>query len=156
MTNARFASLHGLPVAPSPSRRRPFHFANRALVTSGTFLARRMSGVLPSEVWRRRSGCAASRISFRPLRLPLHAVKLPTEASSANSDSADKSGSRKSDGKSSTTCAKAEHPFAVMATAKKPTSTKAKYEVHETHPDRGPAHRPRRRYPERPRLRQVR
>ncbi len=34
VTNARFASLHGLPVAPSPSRRRPFHYANRALVTS--------------------------------------------------------------------------------------------------------------------------
>lgn len=34
VTNARFASLHGLPVAPSPSRRRPFHFTNRALVTS--------------------------------------------------------------------------------------------------------------------------
>src|SRR5579864_6896565 len=27
VTNARFASLHGLPVAPPP-RRRPFHFAN--------------------------------------------------------------------------------------------------------------------------------
>jgi len=35
VTNARFASLHGLPVAPSPSRRRPFRFSNRALVTSG-------------------------------------------------------------------------------------------------------------------------
>jgi len=34
VTNARFASLHGLAVAPSPHRRRPFHFANRALVTS--------------------------------------------------------------------------------------------------------------------------
>lgn len=34
VTNARFASLHGLPVAPSPSRRRPFHSANRAIVTS--------------------------------------------------------------------------------------------------------------------------
>src|SRR5688572_15224299 len=33
-TNARFASLHGLSVAPSPSRRRPFHSPNRALVTS--------------------------------------------------------------------------------------------------------------------------
>lgn len=27
VTNARFASLHGLPVAPSPSRRRPLHSA---------------------------------------------------------------------------------------------------------------------------------
>ena len=27
VTNARFASLHGLPVAPNPSRRRPFHSA---------------------------------------------------------------------------------------------------------------------------------
>jgi len=35
VTNARFASLHGRPVAPSPSRRCPFHSANRALVTSG-------------------------------------------------------------------------------------------------------------------------
>ena len=34
VTNARFASLHALPVAPSPSRRRPFRFSNRALVTS--------------------------------------------------------------------------------------------------------------------------
>ena len=33
-TKARFASLHGLAVAPSPSRRRAFHFANRTLVTS--------------------------------------------------------------------------------------------------------------------------
>jgi hypothetical protein len=34
VTNARFASLHGLPVAPYPSRRCPFHSANLALVTS--------------------------------------------------------------------------------------------------------------------------
>lgn len=39
MTNARFASLHGLFVAPSPSRRRPFRFSNRALVTSGIISA---------------------------------------------------------------------------------------------------------------------
>jgi hypothetical protein len=34
VTNAQFAALHGLPVAPYPSRRRPFHSTNRALVTS--------------------------------------------------------------------------------------------------------------------------
>jgi len=35
VTNVRFASLHGLLVAPSPSRPCPFRFSNRALVTSG-------------------------------------------------------------------------------------------------------------------------
>lgn len=84
VTNARFAALHGLSVAPSPSRRRPFRFANRALVTSGILHTQRMSVVLPSEVCRRRSGCAASLNSFRPLRLPLHAVKLSTEAERQN------------------------------------------------------------------------
>ena len=34
LTNARLASLHGLPVGPSPSGSRPFRCANRALVTS--------------------------------------------------------------------------------------------------------------------------
>jgi hypothetical protein len=34
VTNALFASLHGLPVAPSPPRRHPFRFSNRALVPS--------------------------------------------------------------------------------------------------------------------------
>ena len=35
VTNARFASLQGCRSALSPSRPRPFRFANRALVTSG-------------------------------------------------------------------------------------------------------------------------
>ena len=34
VTSARFAPLHGLPVGPHPSRPRPFHSSNRALVTS--------------------------------------------------------------------------------------------------------------------------
>ena len=57
-----------------------FHFANRALVTSGIFHAHRKGGGLPSVAWRRRSGCAASLISFRLLRLRLPATKHATEA----------------------------------------------------------------------------
>ena len=36
--------------------------------------------MLPSGAWRRRSDCATSLISFRLLRLRLHAAKHPTEA----------------------------------------------------------------------------
>ena len=75
MTNARFASLHGLPVAPSPSRRRPLHFTNRALVTSWHSAGRRR-GRLPSAARRRalRSGCDALGASRRP---PLHFPRAP-------------------------------------------------------------------------------
>ena len=52
----------------------------RALVTRGISLAHRMGGGLPSVAWRRRSGYATSLISFRLLRLRLHATKQPTEA----------------------------------------------------------------------------
>ena len=50
-------------------------FPARALVTSGLFLAHRRGGGLPSAAWQRRSGCAASLISFRLLRLRFHATK---------------------------------------------------------------------------------
>lgn len=75
VTNARFASLHGLPVAPSPSRRRPLHFTNRALVTSWHSAGRRR-GRLPSAARRRalRSGCDALGASRRP---PLHFPRSP-------------------------------------------------------------------------------
>ena len=84
MTNARLAPLHGLPVVPVPHTTTPVprhkprarHERNSPHATHPP--------ALPSGVWRRRSGCAASLISFRPLRLPLHAVKLPTEAFSQN------------------------------------------------------------------------
>ena len=51
VTNARFASLHGLAAAPYPSRRRPFPFSNRALVTS-------LHGAGPQE--RRASVCGSA------------------------------------------------------------------------------------------------
>ena len=57
VTNARFASLHGLPVALSPSRRRPLRFTNRALVTS-------LHGAGPQE--RRASVCdSAAGVALR-------------------------------------------------------------------------------------------
>jgi hypothetical protein len=59
VTNARFVPLHGLPVAPSPSRPRPFHYAKRALVTSDIRRSGRMSDGLPSAARR-----AALRFSF--------------------------------------------------------------------------------------------
>lgn len=51
VTNARLALLHGLPVVPATPRRRPFHSANRALVTS-------LHGAGPQE--RRASGCGSA------------------------------------------------------------------------------------------------
>jgi hypothetical protein len=74
VTNARFTALHGLAVAPPPSRRRPFHFTNRALVTSWHPHSAVSPAMLPSGACRRRYGFGASLISFRPLRLPLHAA----------------------------------------------------------------------------------
>lgn len=74
VTNARFASLHALPVAPSPSRRRPFRFSNRALVTSFHI-------AVPHQ--RRASVCgsaAALRSGFVPAVSPpaLHFSRSPT------------------------------------------------------------------------------
>jgi hypothetical protein len=77
VTNARFAALHGLPVAPSPSRRRPLHSAKRALVTSehpqsaagaAGFRLRLGGGTL-------RSGCDSPDASLRP---SLHFPRSPT------------------------------------------------------------------------------
>ena len=76
VTNARFASLHGLSVAPSPSRRRPLRFSNRALVTS-------LHGAGPQE---RRASVCGSAAALRsgcnslcaPLRPPLHFPRSPT------------------------------------------------------------------------------
>lgn len=82
MTNARFASLHGLPVAPSPSRRRPFRFSNRALVTS-FHIAVPQTRRLPSVARRRalRSGYDSLNTS---LRSPLHFPRSPTTDRSQN------------------------------------------------------------------------
>jgi hypothetical protein len=50
VTNARFAALHGLAVAPPPSRRCPLRFANpRASHERASAMCRR-SGGLPSAV----------------------------------------------------------------------------------------------------------
>jgi hypothetical protein len=76
VTNVRFAPLHGLPVALSPSRPRPFHFATRALVTSVSRMCR-IRGGLPSAARRRTlrsdsaSLCASLRSSLHfPARRP--------------------------------------------------------------------------------------
>ncbi len=77
VTNARFAALHGLPVAPSPSRRRPLRFSNRALVTSEhPHCAARAAS------FRLRLGggrCAPAPIRLNAsLRPPLHFPRSPT------------------------------------------------------------------------------
>jgi hypothetical protein len=53
VTNAHFASLHGLPRHAVPSRRLPFRSANRALVTSGHSAGCRRCGRRPSAARRR-------------------------------------------------------------------------------------------------------
>jgi hypothetical protein len=80
VTNARIASLHGLPVATYPFRRRPFHSAKPRVRHERKFIGRN-SGGLPSAVRRRR--CALT--SFPPsLRLcsTFPARQPQTEASS--------------------------------------------------------------------------
>ena len=73
VTNARFASLRGLPVAPSPSRRRPLHFANRALVTSlHEELAARAAGFR-----LRLGGGVALRLRFARRSSPPSAPRSP-------------------------------------------------------------------------------
>ena len=66
VTNARFASLHGLPVALLPSRRRPFHSANPRARHERQWSGRN-SGGLPSAARRRalRSGCVSLCASLR-------------------------------------------------------------------------------------------
>ena len=81
VTNAQFAAFHGLPVALSSSRRRPFHFANRTLVTSGI-------ATVPQA--RRASVCGSAAGRFAPaairyallsvLRSTFPARRLQTEA----------------------------------------------------------------------------
>ena len=80
VTNARFASLHGLLVAPSPSRRRPFHSANRALVTS-------LNGAGPQV--RRASVCGSA--AGVALRLRFARRSSPLSAPRPRSPTADRS-----------------------------------------------------------------
>jgi len=74
VTNAWFASLHGLPVVPHSSRRRPFRFSNHALVTS-------LHGAKPPQE-RRASVCglaagAALRLRFAKRSSPSSAPLAP-------------------------------------------------------------------------------
>jgi hypothetical protein len=60
VTNARFAALHGLPVAPYPPRRRPFHSAKPRARHERQWIGR-ISGGLPSAARRRRCAPASFR-----------------------------------------------------------------------------------------------
>ena len=77
VTIARIAALHRLPVAPSPSRPRPFRFTNHAFVTSYIRWTEPHQRRLPSAARR-----AALRSSFAllsaALRPPLHFPRTPT------------------------------------------------------------------------------
>jgi len=77
VTNARLAPFHELPVGPVPSRPRPLHSANRALVTSEHFqIAATAAGFrLRLGGGTLRSGCDALNASLRP---PLHFPRSPT------------------------------------------------------------------------------
>ena len=76
VTNARFSSLHGLSVAPSPSRPRPFHSANRALVTSAhPQCAARAAGCHIDE-----AGEVRQVISTEAIKLAMAAVSTETHS----------------------------------------------------------------------------
>ena len=77
VTSARHASLHGLPVGPVPSRPRPFHSTNRALVTSGH--SPEAAGAAGFRLWLGGgtlcSGCVSLGAALRP---SLHFPRSPT------------------------------------------------------------------------------
>ena len=76
MTNARFAALHGLPVAPSPSRRRPFLSAKpRARHERQSNWPQQRRASVCGSAAALRSGCVPLDASLRP---PLHLPRSPT------------------------------------------------------------------------------
>ena len=107
MTNARFASLHGLPVVPVPLSTTPAPLRKPRARHERSFSS-------TTHEPRASVGSLASSLRLRgfthfvpPLRLPLYAAKLPTEALWQNLIQPTREG-RKSNGKSSTACAKGD------------------------------------------------
>jgi hypothetical protein len=81
VTNARFATLHGLPVGPFP----PLDHARstsqkRALVTSDTRLRSRMSGRFRLRLGARRCASASLLYALLSAFSPLPASRSQTEA----------------------------------------------------------------------------
>jgi hypothetical protein len=76
VTNARVASLLGLPVGPVLPRLRPFHYAKRALVTSGIAMCR-ISSRLPSAARRQALRSGYDSLGT-PLSSPLHFFRPQT------------------------------------------------------------------------------
>jgi hypothetical protein len=81
VTNARFATLHGLPVGPFPLSTTPVPLRkNRALVTSDIRSANRTSGGFRLRLGARRCASASLLYTLLSACAPLPASRPPTEA----------------------------------------------------------------------------